>query len=225
MKKLFFILTSVFFLLTAARISFAGDCANVKSTPSIKFTTSYGKLKYNTSKSNHQITAIANQYGIVEQGVFASGLATVNVNWEISINTLGKIISDYNICVVPTSINIHIGFADPTIYLSSKMASDTCEYKVVLRHEQTHQQINKTALDYFLPLFQQAIYKIVAQIPPAHVTNISEIDQATADMTQVYNKKISPLIEVFKNELLAEQGKLDNASNYRFESRLCKNFY
>lgn len=215
----------ILFIFATAQKSFAGDCTAVKSTPTIKFTTSYGKLKYNTNKNNQQITAIANQYGIVEHGVFASGLATVNVNWEISINTLGKIISDYNICVVPTSINVHIGFADPTIYLSNQMSPDTCEYKVVLRHEQTHQQINKTALDYFLPLFKQAIYKIVANTPPSSVANISEIDKATTEMTQVYNKKISPLIEVFKNELLAEQGKLDNTSNYRFESRLCKDFY
>lgn len=225
MKKLFFILTIFAFIFATAQPSFAGNCNNIKSSPAIEFTTSYGKLKYDNSKNNQQITAIAGRYGIVERGLFASGLATVNVNWEISINTLGKIMGDYDICVVPTSINVHIGFADPTIYISNQLEKNTCEYNVVKRHEQTHQQINKAALDYFLPLFQDAIRKIVANVKPHHVAHISEIDDATSKLTKTYNQKIAPLIEVFKNELLIEQGKLDNHNNYQFESKLCKGHY
>lgn len=219
MKKLFFILTA--FLLYSASVRAEFDCASLTDVPLINFTTSYGKLEYDFSKSNQEITAIASHYGIVEKGIFASGLSTINVSWEISLNTLGKIYGDTDICVVPTHITIFIGYLKPKIYVSSQLEPNSCEYNVVLRHEQTHQQINKTALDYFLPMFQKAIKQIIAATPALHVTHITEIDRATNQLTSLYNKKITPLVEAFKNELLIEQSKLDNHNNYQHEKELC----
>ena len=93
--------------------------------------------------------------------------------------------------------------------------------EVVSRHEQTHQQINKTALDYFLPLFQNAFYKIVKTVKPIHVNNISDVDKASTKLTKEYNKKFSPLIAFFEKEMLNEQKKLDNTNNYLHEQQLC----
>lgn len=221
MKKLFFILTFIFCLPILSVPAWAFDCSQIQSMPSIEFSTSYGKLRYDNTKTNQQVTAIAGTYGISEKGLFAAGLATINVNFEISINTLGKIYGENNICVIPTNINIYIGYSDPVIYISKNIPKNTCKYNVVLRHEQTHQQINKNALEYFLPLFQDAIKRIIPTVKPLSVSNTEEIDLATTELTQTYNRKITPLIEVFKNELLNEQGKLDNHENYQHEEELC----
>lgn len=222
MKKLFFILTISAVYGLIIKSAKAVDCAALQSVPAIEFTTSYGKLRYDFTKNNNQITKIADKYGIVEKGLFASGLATVNVNWEISINTIGKIYGDYEVCVVPTSINVFIGYTDPVIYVSRDITPNACEYNVVLRHEQTHHQINKAALDYFIPMFQDAIYRVVDNVKPLKVAHITEIDKATTELTKKYNQKISPLVNVFKNELLLEQGKLDNHNNYEYEQNLCR---
>lgn len=221
MKKLFFILTVLSLPTFSTASAQTIDCAAIKSVPAIEFTTSYGKLAYDFSKNNKQITEIAARHGIIEKGLFASGLATINVSWEISVNTIGKIYGDYDICVVPTKINVFIGYTDPKIYISNEIKKDSCEYNVVLRHEQTHQQINKTALDYFIPLFQDAVEKIAANVKPVQVSSLTEIDKATTRLTQTYDKKISPLIKVFKEDLLTEQSKLDNHSNYEHEKKLC----
>lgn len=222
MKKLFFILTIFSCCLLIKNSASAKNCNDIISVPAIELTTSYGNLKYDFTKNNQQITTIAGQYGIVEKGLFASGLATVNVNWEISINTIGKIYGDYDICVVPTSLNVFIGYTDPIIYISRDIKKDSCEYNVVMRHEQTHQQINKAALDYFLPLFQNAVEKIAEVVKPLHVARLTDIDTATTELTQIYNQKLAPLIQVFKEELLIEQGKLDNHNNYEHEKNLCR---
>lgn len=198
-------------------------CNELESVPAIELTTSYGKLKYDYSKNNKQLTKLAAKHGIAEKGLFASGLATVNVSWEISVNTVGKVYDKNNICVVPTSLNVFIGFSEPTIYISKQLRRKSCEYNVVSRHEQTHQQINKTTLDYFMPLFEEALEKIAANVKPERVSLISEIDRGTSVLTQKYNKKLAPLIEIFKQELMTEQGKLDNKANYEYENSLCKN--
>ncbi len=219
MKKLFFILI---FCSCLVETAFAYDCSDFPVNPEIEFYSSYGSLNYDLSKTNSEITAIASQYGIMEKGLFASGLATVDVEWEISADTVGRFVSNYNICVVPERIKVYIGFSDPVIYVSKEIRKDKCKTELVIRHEQTHQQINKTALDYFLPLFQHAFYKIVKDVKPVHVANISEVDKASAELTREYNVRLSPLIDFFKKEMLKEQHKLDNADNYQYEQQLCR---
>jgi len=91
MKKLFFILTFCIFLGLGNFVSVAAEtdvCATLKAEPEIEFTTSYGKLKYDFGYNQQGLTRLGQQYGIVEQGLFASGLAVVGVNWEVSLNTI-----------------------------------------------------------------------------------------------------------------------------------------
>lgn len=217
MKKLFFILTLFIFPTLGY-----GACPENISAPKIELYTSYGKLEYDFSQNNEEITKIAQKQGIIEKGLFASGLSTINVNMDITLKTVGDIIGKYDFCVYPTTIKLSIYFSDPTIYISKQLIPNSCEYNVVLRHEQTHQQINKAALDYFLPLFNEAAKKISTSVKPINVKNLSDIDKASAELTEEYNKKLSPLLEFFKQELLKEQLKLDNQANYQHENTLCR---
>lgn len=226
MKKLFFILIFLFNLLPAlAGAVPAGQnnlCAGVNVNPEIEFTTSYGKLNYDFSHNQQGLTLLGKQYGILEQGLFASGLAVVGVNWEISLNTISRVVNDTDICVVPTSLNIFIGYKDPTIFIANQLQPGTCEYNVVVRHEQTHHQINTAALEYFIPGLHQSIQAIARDIKPYHINSPSKIDDATNKLTEKYISKVAPLIQHFKNELMHEQGKLDNHDNYKLEGDLCR---
>jgi len=124
MKKLFFILTFCIFLGLGNFVSVAAEtdvCATLKAEPEIEFTTSYGKLKYDFGYNQQGLTRLGQQYGIVEQGLFASGLAVVGVNWEVSLNTISRVVNDTDICVVPTSLNVFIGYQDPTIFISNQL--------------------------------------------------------------------------------------------------------
>lgn len=223
MKKIFFILIILISLLATGTPLQAKTCQETIASPTIEFYTSYGKLTYDYSKSQSQITKIAKDYGILEQGLFASGLATSDVNWELSLNTASRYLSSQELCVEPQVIKFYIGFSDPTIYISNRLLPGTCEYEVVLRHEQTHQQINKATLDYFIPLFQQALQKIVTTIPNQKITHLNKqnVNHATQLLSEQYTAKIAPLIDIFKKELATEQGKLDNMDNYDMESLLC----
>ena len=218
MKKLFFILIFTPFFCTNA---LAENCQDIKIFPQIEIFSSYGKLYYNTSNNIEQITAYAKKYGLTEGGLFASGLATVDIATDISTNTIGSFQNNGTLCVYPTKATLFIGLSNPTIYISKDLKPESCEYKVVLRHEQTHQYINKEMLDYFLPLFKEAFTKIIHQTPAIQITSINQVDAASQQLTNQYNKKILPLIEFFKKEMIKEQGHLDNKSNYLREKNLC----
>jgi hypothetical protein len=216
-KKLFFILI---FSLFICKQSISADCLDIDINPQIKIISSYGKLSYDTGKNTYQITELAKKFNLVENGVFASGLSTVNINFDVTTNTIGKPVSDY-FCVIPTEINIFLGLDNPIIYLSKELEKNSCEYKLVLRHEQTHQQINKTTLEYYLPLFKEAVLKIVKKTSPILIKNINELEKSTGELSIKYNNKITPLVDFIKKEMLNEQRKLDNPNNYLFEDSLC----
>ena len=219
MKKLFFILTFiVFFPLHTVRAS----CPDNFALPEIEFYTSYGKLKYDHTKNTQEITLMAKKANTLEKGLFASGLTSISINMDISINSISKISGEDKFCVYPKDLSLSIYFSNPTIYISNQLKPNTCEYNVVLRHEQAHVQINKHVLDYFLPLLKKATIEIFKSIKPKQISNLSLIDKASADITAEFNKKISPLYNYFKQQIITEQQKLDNENNYQYESQLCQ---
>ena len=224
MKKLFFILT----VLLGAQFSFEtaafARCSNLKPQPRLSFYTSYGKLEYDFSQDQIGITKVGMSYGVLEQGIFANGLATGTVKWEVDVSSEGRGGGNGELCAYPVEIKFYLGFASPKIYVSRDLRKGSCMYDLVLRHEQTHQQINVKALEYFIPLFEQAIKKISQEIPAEPVSSLSQasLSRGSEKIAEAYSKRIEPLINVFKKELEIEQGKLDNASNYAFENSLCR---
>lgn len=238
MKKIFFILTTVFFFSlntgsvlgqTVSDIKAIEDikkkdvsrCEDLSYVPEIVFKTSYGELRYDFSHNQDSLTKLGQKYGIVEQGLFASGLAVVGVNWEISVDTISRVVGGDDVCVIPVKIDLFIGYNDPIIYISKDLKPDTCNYDVVLRHEQTHQQINKTALEHFIPKIRQAVEKMSEDIKPIKIQSLSKIQDASNQLTDEFARQIGPLVEFLKRELQREHAKLDSHDNYELEDDIC----
>ena len=217
MKKLFFVL--IFLLLSEN--SLGADCSSLNINPAVKITSSFGKLSYDESKNTSEITEKAKSFNLVEAGDFAGGLSTVNINFDITINTLGQMMEDNYYCVIPTEVNIFLGLDSPVIYISKDIQKESCRYQITRYHEQTHQQINKKTLEYYLPIFKASSKAIVKKITPVQINDINDMEQATASLTKQYNAKINPLVGFIKKEMLLQQKKLDNPENYKFEGSLC----
>lgn len=219
MKKLFFILIfATFFHIDV----FAADCSSVASNPTVTVFYSFGHLIYDNTKQVSEITSMAKKFNLVESGIFAEGLATADINFDISMTSTAQPIDIGEFCVVPSQINIFLGISKPTIYLANTLQKGSCKYNVVLRHEKTHQQINKTALEYYLPIFKAAVTKLSQQITPTYITNTNQIESTTRILTENLNAKITPLVDFIKKEIATEQFKLDNKENYKYEGLLCK---
>lgn len=231
MKKLFFVLILSGILITSltaeAREKPADArryCESIAPDPEITFTTSYGKLVYDFSLSKSELSEIAQKAGIFEKGVFAAGLALVNINSEYELSTTTKVMWNNDRCIIPTNLNVYIGFSKPVIYMAKELQPATCTYNLVLRHEQVHQQINKQALEYFIPIIRRELTERVKQIHPIHVGKMASEDKASQALTNRYYETISPLVNRLRDEILAEQHKLDSSSNYKMEGNICRSF-
>lgn len=220
MKKLFFILTFALFYSFDAS---ATNCSDISVNPTINFSYSFGNLSYDNTKSVQEISEIAKSFNLVENNAFARGLATANVKFDISIKTATHPIGIKQFCVVPANVEVFLGLEDPTIYMANTLQEGSCEYNIVLRHEKTHQQINKTAIEYYLPIFKASVTNIVKKISAIPIGNTNQIEQTTRNLTEEYSSKIMPLVNFIKKEISQEQIKLDNQVNYALEGQLCQN--
>lgn len=225
MKKLLIILTTILgYVINSAPVEATNFCKTPQGMPIINVSTSYGKLVYDTSLTTSQITKLSGSKGHSEQGVFASGLATINIGKEYALGSGAEAMDNGDFCVYPAKIDIFVGYSRPIIYISKDLSRGSCQYNLVVRHEQTHQRINKTALEYFLPRFKKATQKIADDIKPRKARSQKEIEVITQDMTQEVADQLDKVIAIFERELQIEQGKLDNKLNYSMEDNICKRF-
>lgn len=226
MKKLVIILTILISLgVAGADVSARTTCNGLKVKPEIKITTSYGQLSYDFSRTTEQISRIAANTGHRESSFFATGLATIVIKGEYEVGTKAHPLDNQaGYCVAPKVINIFVGFTTPRIYISNELEKDSCNYNLVLLHERTHQRINKSTLDYFLPFFKKAAAEIADNIKPRKIKDGSQMTSATNDITREFSEKFEKVVDVFKKELAIEQGKLDNNINYSMEDKICRKF-
>ncbi len=219
MKKIFFILTNLIFL---SRFALAADCSSLPINPEIELTSSFGKLTGVYDKSQEEISSLAEKLNSIEHGLFASGLSTVNIDFDISLEAEGVQIDEKTYCIIPAKINLFLGLSNPTIYLSKELQAESCEYNIVLYHEQVHHQINVATLEYYLPLFKDAAEKLSKKITPIKTDNLNNTQENISQMTIEFNQKLLPLVNYIKKEIINQQQRLDKPQNYKFESKLCQ---
>ncbi|MFI3241153.1 MAG: hypothetical protein R3Y43_01135 [Alphaproteobacteria bacterium] len=217
MKKVYFILMLFIF----PSVLHANACDGVKNEAEIIFYSSYGDLNYDLTRSKEYLSNLATQSGIHE-GFVAGGLAVASLELSISLVSSTQYTDPNDACVIPKKVNVFIGYQKPTIYVANHLERESCRFFVTLRHEQAHMQINKKALEYFLPHFKVALNDITSLVKPINVTDINDINKATENLNQQYYDEIMPLVKRFNEILSDEQMKLDVQSNYDYEKTLCK---
>lgn len=196
-------------------------CAEFKYSPRLNMTTSYGKLAYNYDYDRQSLTQMGREYGLIEPNMYASGLSLFGIDWSVTLNTTVRVAKDNSICILPASLDVFIGYQEPTIYIDKALDKNSCQYKLVLRHEHQHQQISIAALEYFIPRIREQILQNIAKVSPRNVNSLSQTDRTTAEMNDQYIEMIRPMVESFKATMLKSQKRLDNTENYRFESSIC----
>ena len=183
------------------------------------FTSSYGKLKYIGNKSSKDLQKESKQKRNPKDKLL--GLTVPNPTLEVNLETsvIESPMSE-DICVIPEKVEVFFGYVNPVIYIASDIKYKDCQRILVTRHEQTHQQINLLALDYFLPQMKRLIRKKTKELKPIITTKLNK-KQAVEEMNDLIMERMKDLVDQFNVFLEQEQGKLDNDENYEFESSVC----
>lgn len=223
MLKIFLIPSVLTALLLAGNVQSA-ECSGSAVAPKINFSTSYGRLSYNFDYDTEAITKMAQNSPFIEKGMFVAGLAPIKIQNEYSMTFKGQPEERGGYCVYPEEINVYVGFHNPEIYVSKDYPQNSCEYNLILRHEQAHQQINKATLDYFIPYFKKSALKIARDMGSKRIRKKSSMKKVSQEMQNEFTERFNKIVDLFRKELAIEQGKLDNSINYAAEDKVCRRY-
>lgn len=216
MKKFMFILIASILTIVKSSSGFANDNyerCNITPRPKIIFKTSYGKLKYDHTKSDKELEQMT--------GKRISGLASLQ--YKSSTQVLFEI-REYKsgFCVVPKEANIYVGIIEPVIYVSNELKAGDCDYNVVLRHEEAHMQINIRTFEHFLKVAPKALKKVTQDIKPIYAKNKEAAQRAADYINYEYSVIIENFTQQLQDETDIEHEKLDGARGRHLESQICK---
>ncbi len=124
-------------------------------------------------------------------------------------------------CVYLTSVDVDFGWNRVEVYVPSEFPKGSCEYKVVLDHENQHVAINRALLREFAPRLRARIEKVLAGTKPYYTrSREGGTDAALGDL----NKQLSGMLKEFEALQISRNAGIDSPSNYQALSAMCKDW-
>ncbi|MBQ7304371.1 MAG: hypothetical protein IJW75_05620, partial [Alphaproteobacteria bacterium] len=188
-------------------------CLQYVSKPEVEINFSANKIKYSHKHSIKELTRR-------NKGFAAEGLAIHRVGRSIDFDVEVRNPKGFLFCAYPTNIKLNLTLGQE-ILIAKEVKKGTCRYANVVRHEQTHAQIARTAVEHYLPIIGKRFIEFVRKNAIAGRTSPIDHWRARAELHEKYYDIIDLLIKELYKKIDKENAKLDNDENYRYEYKLC----
>lgn len=208
----------------AASLRFAREMCKKelrKNPPQIEIKYNYGELKINHEQTEEQLVEMTDKLYSLKVTHKLTGLTSLSPYTLVESNIVGTGVSGYR-CYYPQKVSVIIGY-EPTVYIRSDLAENTCRYNVTMRHEQTHLDIGYLSLNHFMQKVKKEFPKIVKNVGVTVVPASSKdsADETSAKLNDKYRQKMGKLFNAFVQDMIKQQMRIDTAESYNFESSLC----
>jgi hypothetical protein len=124
-------------------------------------------------------------------------------------------------CAYPVSFELNIGYADFIVYIDRKYLPGSCEYRAILKHENSHITIYRRYLEHYLPYIKKQVRAAAIGVRPVIV---SVPDQGTKYIQEQVQRRIRPLILKLNREANVSNARIDTPESYRKVQLLCDNW-
>jgi len=147
MKKYIFIFICGFFVMSSEKLFAAGCLGNprFKRSSIIHFTSTPVKTVYSHDLATSQIEALW-QSRYKTPRMREPGLTMAEAGYELKTRyryERSRHGNQEKYCVWAESVDIDFSFKRMDVYISSQYPAGSCEYNVILKHENQHVAINK----------------------------------------------------------------------------------
>jgi len=195
-----------------------------RNPPKISIIYNYGQVSYDKSKTAEEIAEIKGNIGIgkgakLDRKYEIQGLTLFNYYEQIQFSGRYEPLGDNFLCYYPAEVEIRIGYDKPVVYLKSSLKEDTCLYRLVMRHEQTHLDLAHKTLGLYAIILQKKIKGIVEETGAKVSRDIPE--KVVEKFVKDYKLRLSALSELFRNVRQQQQEIIDTEENYQKESKIC----
>jgi len=154
------------------------------------------------------------------EGSIRLGVTQISDSIRYSFVTANLPLRDGRVCVWLTQVTASLGDSVMNVFVAGDYAPDTCEYKVILNHENTHVRFNIETLRDWMPTVRaelvEAAKKRFPVIFPGTPTDRQLSDQLLDNMHNVF--------ALMNEDMAKRNATIDTPENYRREHAKCSNW-
>lgn len=159
--------------------------------------------KVSTIKSLDQINAMAGSHGLLSDGFRALGLTHIDVQSGFRFEATGAV-AGQNVCVNVSKVEATFGLQHHTIYIPREYRQGSCQYKVVMRHERAHVDVNRRMVRKYAAIMKNEVRSMLRQAGPVAARSMKE-GQA------LLGKRLQALLDRIAADFRAEREALHGA--------------
>ena len=123
-------------------------------------------------------------------------------------------------CHYLTKVEGQLTLTQMMVYVASNYPVGSCEYKVVLEHENTHVRITRDMIDRYSLRLENALRSAARRISPLVTVERSGVEQ----ISQRLNAELEPLMKQFREDTARANAVIDTPENYRKTTARCSNW-
>lgn len=127
---------------------------------------------------------------------------------------------DGRYCVALRRIDAVLGNPIINVYVANEYAPDTCEYKVILAHENAHVRFNLETLRDWLPTVRAALSEAAKHKFPA----IFPSKPSEREMSEYLLSNMQETFDLMGQDMAKRNATIDTPENYRRENAKCRNW-
>lgn len=189
--------------------------------PEVKIIYNYGKLKYDTTKSEEELADLYKKVSSETASDKIQGLTYLAPHITTVVVADTKMLDSKKFCFYPKEIEIKMWY-EPTIYIAKSLQVGSCRFNTVVRHEQTHLDLGHHALYLLAKSIKKEVPTILSKVTP-QVEDIVTLDggKSVREMTDKYQEQVKVYFDSFKKNLEKYNKVIDAHENYVEETKLC----
>ncbi len=198
------------------------SCPPYSKPVKLNFETKNIPTRYNNNLNVTSIHNVMRQRGQMISGTHSRtlGLTSSQLGFALSGRTYANPVSG-GYCVYVESITAEFAYREMDVYIASEFRPSSCEYRVIMDHENQHVAINRNALREYAPLVRQELERQLSFLQPRFTANA----QISSDRKmEELHEKLDPLMDAMERKMSQQNSALDTDVNYAAISEMCKNW-
>lgn len=204
----------------AAFAAAASPCAPSRTPITLDFTTKATLPIYNNRLTVAGIRNLFSTRGAPLGERHQKALGVTYVETMLSMQAATRIKPQgRGFCVYIDRVDADFGWDRMEVYVAAEYKPGSCEYRMVLDHENQHVAINQRALGDSAPRVRAALEAILRDQGPLYVADASRgADQA---LTAIHTR-MNGSLDAFQRTMAEGNGVIDTDSNYEAVSQMCE---
>jgi len=203
-------------LVLATGEAVAAGCPQASTPVVVRMVQDPGTVNRDHGKTAAQIAAVGG--GVFSPTEVPRGLTVVTPDARISVKIGYTGLGTDEGCVWPTEAEIYFGYTAITVYIDRQYDRQSCAYRAIARHEDTHVNIYRRSLASYAPVVQRHVVIALRDKPWFRVRTQ---DQARQVYPLYLGNVLRKVLEDFKREIITVNAAIDIPSVYAETQRQC----